>query len=202
MNTKIVVLIGVAVVVLGGGYMLMQSSDTSGGDVANNTAQESLSEQNSGSGSFRSLMQRGENITCTFSSTAEGSVSNGTFYYGDGMYRVEAETETDGVTFVSNMIGLADKSYIWGGTPAGEMAVVIANDTTEMDESVHDFADTQQGSAVDLEAGVEYECDAWRPVPSMFVPPSDIEFLDMQAMMQNMPGMPEGFALPADMQTP
>lgn len=203
MNTKTLLLVGMSVIVLGAVvHFAMQSSDKLDADLVAQEDVEQVSKKDGGRGSFISLMNRGENISCTFTSTTEGVISEGVFYFSDGKYRVEAKTTANGVTFDSNMIGLEEQSYIWGSSPDGDMALIIANDATELDESIYDFADMQEGSAIDLDAGVEYDCDPWRPEAATFLPPSDIEFMDMQAMLQDIPGLPEGFEMPEGMEIP
>lgn len=199
MNTKIL-LIGLAVIVLGGGvYLWVQPSEVTDKDNTNQQKSEQVPADDKGTGSFASLMDRGENITCTFSSDSDGVVSNGTFYFSEGKYRVESETQTNGLSFVASMIGLEDTSYIWGATPQGEMALIVPSNP-DTHQPANEFAKTEDGTAFDLDTGVAYDCKSWRPEPSMFIPPNDIEFKDMGKMFDGMPSMPEGLEVPDDLQ--
>tara|TARA_B100000745_G_scaffold298199_1_gene246414 strand:- start:422 stop:1066 length:645 start_codon:yes stop_codon:yes gene_type:complete len=208
MNTHKLLFVGLAIIVLGLiAYFAIPASDDVPNDATNQQDTDIVSEKDSGSGSFLSLMERDENIACTFTSDTEGTKSAGMFYYSDGKYRVESETETDGMTFTSNMIGLEDKSYIWGTSPQGDIALVVANDAVDAEESAREFADRQEESTIDLEEGVVYNCNPWQPVPALLEPPSDIEFMDMQEMLESMfsgemPDMPEGFEMPEGMEIP
>lgn len=206
MNTKIALIIGV-VVIAGGGYYLATNESVEEGistsevpqeEARNNREVQAVGE---GEGSFATLMERDENLRCTFTSTDDYGTSEGVFYYSEGKYRVEAVTNADGVMYQSNMIGLPDVLYLWGTSPDGEMAIMMPADMNEGDETVHDFAANQEGAAVDLDAGVNYDCATWQPDSSQFEPPADKEFMDMESMLEEMMGgqMPEGFEMPVEL---
>ncbi len=205
MNTKIVMLLSIVVVIIAAGfYFLTKSPDTNDatGTEADKEATDSKDFKNSGRGSFASLMNSGENIKCSFSTTEEDAVSTGVFYHSGGKYRVEAETQSEGQTYQTNMIGLSNKTYMWGSSPEGEMAFVMSNDMMNNDGAVAQYTETQGSAAVDMETEAEYDCDSWRPNTSVFVPPSDVEFVDIEVMMREMfsaeiQGLPEGFKIQA-----
>lgn len=201
---QIAILVIGAVVIVGGGWYLF-SGDGETHDVettTSGTAQEQAAQQEggssddqfSGAGSFVSLMERGEQFQCDFRYTDEAEVSgDGTFYFDQGRMRVDSTVMQDGETYVSHMIFDTDRTYTWSETSEGTFAVVFEADPQEMSET-----DAPQGSAqmgmneqVSMDQRVSYDCRRGGVNASMFVPPSDIEFMDMQAMMQGQfQGMP------------
>jgi len=205
MNTKILLIIGV-VVIIGAGYLLFSAQDTredmQTGDNTPPATQEPMDSPRE-VGSLQSLITANEDIRCTFSSEEESGISTGEFFYSSGKYRVEAETNYDGQVYQSNMIGTDEMVYVWGQAPGSEsMAIMLPAEEVAGDGGVHDFAANQEGSGMDLEAKVRYDCNPWRPEESKFVPPTDVEFMDMQAMFEDMTGggFPDGVNLPENLQ--
>ena len=206
MGTQQLFIIGAVVVLVGGGawYMTQSSDDAYMSShssketrATDDSTPESLSEKITGSGSLHALMALGKSVKCTFSHTMEGETSSGTFYYDDERFRVDAHMETPEGTAHTNVLNDGTRTYTWGETPQGSMALVFDNketDTTSFDEAPMKHESREH---IDFEQQVSYDCDPWRVDPSVFVPPSDITFNDMEAMMRTaLEGMPEGFELP------
>jgi len=62
------------------------------------------------------------------------------------------------------------------------------------------FAASDTQAPFDLQDEVSYECERWTVDASLFVPPPDVEFTDMTAMMEAMmQDMPEGMTMPTGM---
>jgi hypothetical protein len=147
----------------------------------------------SGTGSFAELMSRGIDMSCTFSSDFNGAVTTGTMYFGDGAYRMSSESTVSGMQIVSNIIYTNEKTYTWTETPQGAQAFVMDSvapvpaQNTQVDP---DMLDTQMDTTVQNVQGTQmdmhmtYDCSPWAVDTSYFVPPSDIEFVDMQSLMQ------------------
>jgi hypothetical protein len=150
-------------------------------------------------GSLADMFALGNNVRCEYSSTVEGEVSEGTFYTDGERFRVESTYTGTEETVTSNMINDGAFVYTWGNTPNGAMAIKMPVEETEVsnDEQVFMPTNSDARSYVNMEEEVEYDCDRWNVDASLFVPPSDVEFTDMEAMMQNMQqGLPEGFQMP------
>lgn len=208
---KQVISIAIAVIVIAAiGYLLASeraAAPSEVNDAATNSEATSSAElteatpdrtADTGTGTFADFFGSGENVYCTFSGDYDEGVSGeGEFWYANDKMRVEATTRVDGEVYTSNMINDGDKVYVWGGTAAGMQAMVMDADTA-MNEDSTDSTQTEQAAArVDMQQRVQYECNPWSARDTQFVPPSDIEFVDMQAMMDGyfqgeMRGMPEG----------
>lgn len=205
MQKVLIAILGIAVV--GGGILLLTHSPSS--DESTVTTQQT-SEQNQeeyteveesnlkGSGSLAQLFGKGENIRCEFNSTIEGQSSSGVFYTDGERFRVDAVHTTSEGTITSNIINDGEYAYTWGDTPNGTIGIKTPH--TNMDTSVDsygEFSAQDEGSYVDIDEQVTYDCDRWNVDASVFVPPSTIEFMDMETMMREMmQGMPEGFKMP------
>ncbi len=176
-------------------------SDVSGTPDPAATTEQSASDERdslSGLGTFADFFGGGRSVFCTFEAAYEGGSSEGSFWYSDERMRVEATTRADGEVYTSNMINDGERTYVWGGTAAGTQAMVFDNETTET--SAEDFAPYDIGQAdarVSMDQQMSYDCDPWIARDTQFIPPSDIEFVDMEAMMQGLfegelRGLPEG----------
>ena len=207
--------IGIGLVVIGAAawYFVQPTADTSDavsdrGAAAVETDQEAVSQLSdsdlTGMGSFVSLMGLGSSVRCEFTSTSEGQSTEGVFYTDGERFRVNAVAQAEMSTFDSNIINDGAFTYVWGSSPEGAMAMKMSNETnTDVDvPEAAGYSYTQtQSEQFDVEKEVQYDCDWWDVDESLFVPPADIDFMDMQAMMQNMmEGMPEGFEAQMRMQ--
>ena len=207
-----IILLIIGLVVIGGGIWVYTTSSNPGPAETNvSTEPEPAANQDdaeddlSGLGSFQSILGLGGSVRCEFTSTYASQAAEGTFYTDGERFRVESTIEGPGTgAIVSNMINDGDFTYTWGTTPEGTMAIKMAN--AEMDAST-DATTTGPAMAdeayVDLEQQVEYDCQRWQADNSAFVPPADIDFMDMEAMMQGaMSNMPEGFEMPEGFPSP
>lgn len=191
-----------AVVVVGGGYYVMSSGSLSmeggvnvaTGDVTgdgvddvmvSDKATPKLMEKAAAfTGSFFDLATRGGNYTCTISSSGTNNSTTGTVYVSGANVRGEFTTTASGRTVDSNMLKLADKVYVWGaGMPQG-----IIMDATMTDTSGESPAMSGSGKEMQQEYG--WDCVATGADASKFVKPSNIEFMDLGALMQGAGSLP------------
>ena len=212
MSPQKIIVICAAVVVIGGGVWFFTHKTADAPETTSIEAvtasdargtSEAEMESLNGLGSLASVFSLGQNLRCEFSSRGSDGSSEGTFYTDGERFRVTAQHDfSSDVRQSSDMINDGDFMYIWGQSPEGDMAmkmpVLDENDWAEYDSP----ADSEQ-EYVDVDEEVEYDCDRWRVDPSVFVPPSDVEFMDMAAMMQEaMSGMSEGFEMPEGIELP
>lgn len=198
MNTKIVIGVAVLIAVAIGLWLALGKeaaeapSTASNGDEMAMSADEGASDDSgmfSGTGSFLDLIGMGRNVTCDFTYVAEETdgAAAGTVWVAGERMRGDFEMQQAGETYYSHMIQDGEMIYTWSESPAGDFAIVMP---IEEGEDVE--ADTQEYSRpVDMNNEVDYDCRSWNVNASVFVPPSDIEFVTMEEMFQNM--MPEGF---------
>ena len=181
MNTKIV--IAGAIIILAGTvlYFVLPAPEAQSPGVP--PAEETTF---SGAGSFAGLMERGDDIYCTFAATDQVGRSEGVFYYSDGRYRIDATTDIDSVIYESFIRSRDGQVYIWGDTPEGEMAIVIPLDMSEADSSQNSLASSQGSLPIDEDQEVAYECESWNANDTTFAPLTGIEFMDIQATFENM----------------
>lgn len=174
----------------------VQNSDAEMRDV------DTESNDMSGTGSFLELFGRGKSFRCEFRSETEGNMSNGTAYVDGARERVamQGEYQTDGEKGSFNVITDGDTTYWWSETPEGKMGMkmTVPEGTDEGTATEYDTPHSGVSSPVGVTDEVSYDCDPWRVDASVFVPPSDVEFTDMDAFLENMmQGFPEGFEMPA-----
>lgn len=152
-----------------------------------------------GEGTLADFYSRSESVYCTFTGVYEdGTTGEGEFWYANERMRVEALTRVGGEVYTSNMINDGERTYVWSGTVDGMQAMVMDTDMTEM--SAEYEAGAAADARVDMEQTIEYECQPWAARPAQFVPPSNIDFIDMNDMLDGvfqgeMRGVPEGLSL-------
>jgi hypothetical protein len=131
--------------------------------------------------SLAALLQSGENQTCTYEYSNNGNTISGAVYLsGDKMRNNYEMTGTD-QNMTGSMIRDGDTMYVWGSsTPQG---IKMQFDMDKLQEQMQNMA------PVDVNAQTQYNCESWNVDENMFVPPSDVTFNDMSAMMNSMPAM-------------
>lgn len=176
MNNKIVAIVVAILIVAGLGWWLMNKK--SGTDTTNQNTNQTQSASGSTdqakpeSGventSLAALMASGSK-KCT-NSDANGS---GTFYVGNNKSRGDFSSVAGGQTTQGHMIFDGDTSYVW----TEGQAQGIKMKASEMSKNQA----SQQ--TVDPNVKMNYNCSSWSVDSAVFIPPTNVQFLDLGAMM-------------------
>lgn len=193
---KIIVLCAGVVVVAGAGWFVYHNNKPGETEEASlNMPEENVVETTTedtttpedgieflgGIGSLGDLHALGKRITCTYSySDNRGTSGSGVAYFDRERMRMESTLTDSGVVSETNIINDGTSLYTWSVGDEGTFAFKMPAGET------HANVAPQQGRAhtKTLNEEVEYECSDWRVDESMFVPPQNIEFMDMETMMQ------------------
>jgi hypothetical protein len=134
-------------------------------------------------GSFFDLATRGGKYRCEVTSTGASAGTLGTVYVSGTDLRGDFTTVSAGKTIESHMLKKGDTVYVWGaGMPQGVMmqaSVMQGQGST-----------ATQGQGVSGTQEYGWNCVATGGDTSLFVKPSNIEFMDVGAMMQGMGSVP------------
>ncbi len=141
----------------------------------------------SGLGRLMELYERGVSMECAFTYHDENGEGEGTgFFDGDNM-RISTTYNEQGTTFISNVINDGTSMFVWGEAPEGGFAMQMAATEESMTEMESEFDDSTA-----LNEEVAYDCREWTVDASVFTPPADIEFMNMDSMMEEMmQGIPD-----------
>lgn len=180
------ILIGIVIVILlalGAGAFVL-SNKTPKTSVLNDQMTPGAQTQNANQKkSLKDLMGLGLTQECKFTDSVSGSQgvvhTQGNKIHGQFTINLESQT------MVSNMLSDGENIYIWSeGQPQG-MKMAIS--------SMDDFSDApeDQKGSVDLNQQVDYSCGVWVVDPSVFEIPTNIEFQDLSALMQETQQMME-----------
>lgn len=136
---------------------------------------------------FAGLLTAGKSAECTFTQEDEGNVTTGTVWIEAAAERMAGDftfTPVGGNAQEVHIIATTDMRYVWGDS--FEQGIMMG----EVDVNEGLFAgmntDTQVNSTVDDETIIEFDCDDWNVDDDKFNPPSDVEFMDMTATVQQM----------------
>lgn len=236
MSIKPVVFLGLGAVVVAGGigaYSLMNFKKDGVPSIASNllnSASESMGSKDSkGAGdlfsqpmSFVELMKLGENYTCTFSDSSEGTAVSGTVYVAgkDNKFRTDyvttiAESEISGsgasseaITQTGSMISDGEYSYIWdSASDQGIKMKFNPADEEKMkeyeaygEELMKDLPKSETTSSddttpFDQNQDMKYDCNRWTVDAAKFTPPSDIVFVDFSEQMNQFEDMMKSYDL-------
>ncbi len=131
---------------------------------------------------------------------------NGERMRADGDGSIFDDTSSGGA---SSMINDGEWVYMWDHAEKKGMKMKIekehmdevANEEDEIDE--YSEGDVERLIADNDDRDLDYACEKWKVDEKMFIPPTDVEFTDMQEMMDNMvKEMSGGEDMPKDAQIP
>ena len=186
-NTIIGLVVGVVIVVAGGYFLAtsggysMEDSDVTENEVA--VTQDATTV--AFTGSFFDLATRGGNYKCEVNSTGAAAGTEGIVYVSGADLRGDFTSVSNGTTVESHMLKKGDTMYMWGGgMPQGITMKVTAMEAQG--------SPATQGSGVSGTQAYGWDCDVTGANASMFVKPSDVEFMDVGAMMHGGAGTGTG----------
>lgn len=179
MDTKALIGIIVAIVVVGGGAWYFSSQNPAEGEPNDN----GNTSQSSGEGTFKDLMSAGGSHTCTVETFIEEAPSVGTVFIADSKIRadfVSKPADLGGKEVTSHMIHVDGYVYTWSDMmPQGMKMKAPAGDAS---------AEAATSGPLDSDTRVKYSCESWMKDDSKFVPPSTVTFMELGA--NGMPTMP------------
>ena len=175
METKTLISIVVAVVVVGGGVWYFSS-----GTVPALPTQEgctrTVGEKAEGSATLADLMMRTGSFRCDVEmkavATNGASESAGTVYIGGGKMRGDFATKVSGMTINSYMISREGYVYTWSDMMSQGMKMNVSTDGS---------AETTTQGAMDASAAVDYHCAPWSVDDDKFMVPTTVTFTELSA---------------------
>lgn len=153
------------------GFMMMQKPSTK--SASETTTPKDTTQDTSGvsttTGSIRSLLAGGKNISCTVTYPENGG--GGTMFIADKKMRGDFSTkDSSGKQIESHMIQDGDFAYSWMGTQGVKMKI----DTSVKASPAAGSA----GQSVDLDKQENMNCQSWSVDNSKFTVPADVKFMD------------------------
>jgi len=173
MNKKALLIIAAVLLLLAGAWYYTSAKKSGIG---------SGTETTSGTKSLKDLLSSGVAQKCTFSTTNESGVSEGTSYVSGGKVRGDFTTTVSGKTTKSHMISDGKSSYIWNDEDKTGFKMTI-DETTQADVTKDSDTPTSIKTEGDLDQKADYKCSKWIVDGSYFTPPSNISFTDFSQML-------------------
>lgn len=192
MTKKVIIAVAIVVLILIVLLMTMGKKDKESATGENtDTAQTTDTKSNTevqapgdrGVRSFMELVGMGQDMSCTFSTDALDSKypTNGTVYTSGGKTRVDTTSVVDNKELTYSMIDDGEHTYTWGSNGEGAFAMKMKH----MDMTDQSANPNATETDFDYSQQVEYDCTKGAVDAASFVPPADIEFMDMEAMMES-----------------
>ncbi|MFV1917070.1 MAG: hypothetical protein ACC618_01080 [Patescibacteria group bacterium] len=187
MKNKALIGIAVVIVLAAAGFLLSPlspfkkpSTETAPGTQTQTVTKDDATGEESFLGTVTDLLKLGKNFECNFDTTDEaGNVTRGTVYVASNRMRGRFNiSQPDGTTLAGNTIQDGEYGYTW--LEGQNLGTKLKLEKPEGD-SVEKDSDTSTNFADDQ---IGYNCKAWRVDSSMFVPPSDVDFQDLSASIQ------------------
>lgn len=177
---KIIAAIAIVLALFAGGAYYYSSihtaedASTNTGRITEGAFAPSVTNDLSGTGDFRKLLDMQQSVTCTVAYEVEGQGTfSGNVYVSEGKMRGDFSYTTGGEQMHMSVINDGSIGYTWGTTPMGELAMRYPIAETDEDSSAED----QQ--MFDYDQRVTYSCAPWKADATAFMPPSDRDFMDV-----------------------
>ena len=175
METKTLIGVLVAVVIVGGGVWYF-SSNKEAAIPTEEGVMGTMEEKAEGSATLADLMARTGSFRCDVEVKAEaaagGSETAGTVYIGEAKMRGDFATKVSGMTVNSHMISREGYVYTWSDMMPQGMKMKVVTDGE---------AQTSTQGAMDASAAVDYHCAPWSVDGSKFTVPGTVTFTELNA---------------------
>lgn len=135
-----------------------------------------LDENSSSSGvrSLNELLAVARPQQCTFSDTVDATASTqGTMYIADGKMRGDYTSVSRGQSTQAHVVANQQEAMVWleGSTTGYRLALSAATANAGP-------------AALDPNKKINFDCGAWQPDERVFVPPTNVTFTDVRAVLQ------------------
>lgn len=127
-------------------------------------------------------------MQCTFRSTDMDEQTEGVVYLdgkADPRVRGQFTSMVDGTEYNAEMIRDGNTVYVWSSGENEGMMVTIDPEDKALFGDYSASETSEKSEYTDVDNG-EYECSDWSVNESLFVPPSDVDFIDMDVRIQDM----------------
>jgi hypothetical protein len=131
---------------------------------------------------LKNLLSAGGSQKCTFADKNEIAESSGIVYVASGMLRGNFTSITAGKTVQSAMIIRDNTSYVWTDQTSQGFKMSLAE--IEAQSAKAGKTDNQQ---MDINKELSYSCETWAEDANTFSIPTNIQFLDLNDLMKNIP---------------
>ena len=166
---------GVAVVVLLLGFQFLDK-----GEVKEEIVGEEKTSEVSTPKTLLDLVAMGNEVMCSYSYADEdGDETEGEVFVAGGKTRSNYKAMmADGKATEGSAITDGEYSYVWGSGMEDGIKVRMRNEAEEPNEA------TVTSEYVQPDRAMDYRCDPWTPDSSVFMLPENVEFRDLDAMME------------------
>lgn len=172
--SKILLYIIVSAVVVGTGagtYLYIEHNATNGGEIIK---QEDELEDDGKPTSLKSLLGLGQSLKCVYVYEDAQTRSEGTNFIANNKVRGNSEVLAKSNNQKVQASFIIDGQTMYSWSSAMNDGIKFSFDSNKADEYAQ-----QQG--VDYGKELNYDCDSWSADNSLFIPPSNIKFMDLNA---------------------
>lgn len=197
-NLLVPVVILVAVVVLGAGFIILQNNgtansnentdtqtDTSNIEDVSASDDDSIETSQVAQESIIDLFESGENVMCTWSYDEEDSSGQGSVYIANGQMKQEFSDENS----AGNVLYIDNTIYYWASASDEGFKFTAENlSSAEANLGKANYGSQLAAAAANLNLNQNYafDCSPWIADASVLTPPSDVTFTDYDELMQSL----------------
>lgn len=187
MKKQNLIIFVVLLVLIAGGLFLFKSKSRPLTKLGNKNATESKNESlvDTLKGTLDQVLAKGQSVKCTFTDTQDGTKVESTTYISGTRFRSETKTTDEGnETMEYNMISDGEWAYVWSNQQETGMKMKYSD--FEKPEDRETGPHNPVSNMMNAMKAYNYSCVPWITDPSKFNAPTDIEFQDLSAMMNDL----------------
>jgi hypothetical protein len=188
MKNKAVVVAVILLLLVGGWWM---SQKKNGGDMQTGNEKTVTKENNSGLSTLKDLLTDGKDQKCTWSFADGEQMMEGTVVVSGQRFRQEVIMNNPENNQKMQIFSISDGEYMYSwNSAAPDQGVKIK--ITEAETTPKTDTNPSEGK-VDWGKEYEYKCEAWTLKEEDLTPPANINFVDLNAQLEQLKGMQEQF---------
>ena len=170
-----------ALIVIGGLYVSKKSQKP---QTEQPTAQSTEAPASEQSGTIKSLLAMGKNVSCDVSYSAEQNKTVGKIYVAGQKMSGDFTIKTsDGKTMDTHMIQSEGYIYSWSSAIPQGTKMKIPTESASPSPAA-----SGASSGFNPDQQVQYKCSPWGADDSKFSPPTNVQFMDISAMTKTSGG--------------
>ncbi len=169
-SSKVILSVIVILVIAAIGFAMLKSSKNNSGTAT--TTNATSSEETAFSGNLLTLVARGGDWKCVWSSEKDGVKLDGTVFIGRGKFKSDVESSGSGLSATGHAIGDGQFVYAWSSSATTGVKFPMTQSNSALEVSGSNVQDLQ------FSESYTYDCQPWTAESGAFALPSGVTFLE------------------------
>lgn len=132
----------------------------------------------------KELLKMGKAQKCSFTGSVDGGNVSGISYIDGQKLRQDVKMDMEGIENEVHLFMENKTAYSWGTlTPGKGTKMTIEDNEDSVDANEESSGEGSEKDNIGDDIEYDYDCEDWKVDPSLFVLPTDVEFIDFNETM-------------------